>query len=353
MPGPKERYPDRSTQIRFTRLQSRVFFYFYMDMTGKLKIVFMGTPEFAVDSLDAICRNGYEVPAVVTVPDKPAGRGQAVRSSAGKQFALHQGLPLIQPSSLSDPEFIEALKILNADLFVVVAFRILPTTVFALPPKGTFNLHASLLPHYRGAAPMNWAIINGEKETGLTTFFLDKDVDTGLVILRKSMSIGVDETVGELHDRMKKAGADLVLDTIRSIENGPAKTYPQEHFMTAGDKLCKAPKINKEDCRIDWQRDAAALHNFIRGLSPHPGAYTYLKSPSGSDFYLKIYRASIINKNGPTDPGKVITDGRSFLELSTTDGSLAILEVQLAGKKKMKIDEFLRGFKIGSTWKTY
>lgn len=313
----------------------------------------MGTPEFAVDSLEAIYRNGYDIPAVITAPDKPAGRGQAIRSSAVKQFALRHGLPVLQPESLRDPAFIDALKKLQADLFIVVAFRILPMEVWSLPPKGTFNLHASLLPQYRGAAPMNWAIINGESETGLTTFFLDRNVDTGMIILRKNISIGKDETVGQLHDRMKKAGADLVIETIRSIENGPVSTFSQEQFMASGEELKKAPKITKDDCRINWHHDVTAVHDFIRGLSPVPGAFTYLKPPSGDELYVKIYFSSIRERSKTSQPGNIATDGRTFLEVSAINGSLAILEVQLAGKKRMGIDEFLRGFKIDPSWKTY
>ena len=317
------------------------------------RIVFMGTPEFAVPSLKGILDAGYPVVGVVTAPDKPAGRGKQLRPSAIKQFAMEHGLPVLQPEKLKDEGFLKDLKNLNASLQVVVAFRMLPEVVWAMPPFGTINLHASLLPQYRGAAPINHAIINGEKETGLTTFFLQREIDTGQILLQKKLKIAPDENVGSLHDRMMLAGAPLLLDTIEMIRKGEAESIPQEKLFSNAEDLKPAPKIFKEDCLICWDQPTPIIYNLIRGLSPYPAAYTHLISPEGQSFLVKVFEARPqINASRPQEkPGSIHTDGKKSLSVATADGWLDLLELQLAGKKRMSVEEFLRGFSLNNSWK--
>ncbi len=308
------------------------------------RIVFYGTPEIALESLKALFEGGYQVAGVVTAPDKPAGRGMKLRASPVRLYAAEHGLTVLQPEKMSDPFFIEQLKALKPDLQVVVAFRMMPRAVWEMPPMGTFNLHASLLPQYRGAAPINWAVINGETETGLTTFFLRDKVDTGDIIFRESMSIGPEETAGELHDRMKVKGAQLVVRTVQSIFAGNVTTFDQSRFPVPGSQLKPAPKIYTETCRIDWTQPSEVIFNLIRGLCPVPGAHTGIKLKDGTKASVKIFRAGL-EKQGPSAAvGDVVSDGRSFLRISASDGDLSIFELQLAGRKPMRTEEFLRGF---------
>ncbi len=300
-----------------------------------MRIVFMGTPEFAIPSLKILIDNNYDISAVVTAPDKPQGRGQKLDLSPVKKFAIERGLPVLQPDKLKDFSFVSTLKNIAPDLIVVVAFRILPPEVFKLPPFGSLNLHASLLPKYRGAAPINWAIINGEKETGVTTFFLDESVDTGNIILQARVPIGEDETAGELHDKLAEIGAEIVLHTVRLIEMGKVQPRAQDNSLASA-----APKIYKEDCRINWNKPALEVHNFIRGLSPVPGAFTFFE-----DKMLKIYRTRLITENTTAPHGTIIDVKEKFL-VAANPGQIEILELQLEGKRKLSSEEFLRGFKI-------
>jgi methionyl-tRNA formyltransferase len=320
-------------------------------MTKAIRIIFLGTPEFAVDSLDILVKNGFQVVAVVTVPDQPAGRGQLMQSSPVKKYAEANGLPVLQPEKLKNPEFLTELSGYHADLFVVVAFRMLPEIVWKLPELGTFNLHASLLPQYRGAAPINHAIINGEKETGLTTFFLKQEIDTGEIIFREKIEIFPDETAGELHDRMKTAGAGLVLKTVQAIQKGGLKPIDQLKLARLSGELKSAPKIFREDCRIDWSRDTMSVYNMIRGLSPYPAAFTTFTAPDGESLMMKIYRCQPVIREEAAGPAKILTDNKSYLAVSTKDGMIRFNEIQQAGKRKMKTDEFLRGFRIKTDWK--
>ena len=297
----------------------------------------MGTPEFAVPSLNALVENGKNVVAVVTAPDKPAGRGLKLQTSAVKDAALNHNIPVLQPANLKSSEFLEELKSYQADLQVVIAFRMLPQSVWSMPNYGTFNLHASLLPQYRGAAPINWAIINGEKETGLTTFLLKQEIDTGDVILQEKETIKLDDTAGTLYERLMSKGAGLVLKTVELIENNNYKLLPQVTTNT----IIQAPKIHKETCKIDWNKTAAEVQNFIRGLSPYPAAWTMIQDKS-----CKIYRTHIINTKSNKKAGEYNTDGKTYLHLVTADGEIAIDELQLEGKKRMGIEEFLRGNKL-------
>lgn len=309
-----------------------------------MRIVFMGTPDFAVPSLDILLKNGYEIASVVTAPDKPAGRGRQLRTSPVKDFALRRGLPVLQPEKLKDPVFLERLRDLDAGLFVVVAFRMLPSQVWQMPRKGAFNLHASLLPRYRGAAPINRAIMNGEKETGVTTFFIGESIDTGAILLQEKLSIAGDETAGELHDRLMLAGADLVLRTVRGIEMDSLIPLSQEAVLQregwTEDSLPPAPKIFKEDCRIDWDAPSGSIHNLIRGLSPYPAAYTTLNGKS-----LRVFksRPERVVHNEPA--GTVRSDNRTYLKIAVNGGYVHLEEVQLEGKKRMDIREFLKGYR--------
>ncbi|MCX6352855.1 MAG: methionyl-tRNA formyltransferase [Bacteroidetes bacterium] len=302
-----------------------------------VKIVFMGTPDFAVPSLEVLVQHGYPVSAVITAPDKPAGRGLQMQSSPVKQAAERLGIPVLQPEKLKNPDFLNQLKAINADLFIVVAFRMLPEVVWAMPRLGTFNLHGSLLPKYRGAAPINWAIMNGEKETGLTTFFLQQEIDTGDIILQQKLSIGAHETARELHDRMMIAGADLVLKTVEAIDKNKVKTSPQILI----DSPPAAPKIFKDICKIDWHNPAQQIHDFIRGLSPYPGAWGIIHNKT-----YKIYRSLPEVFGHSHEIGELITDNKTFLKIAVADGFIHIFGLQQEGKKKMGIEEFLRGNKI-------
>jgi methionyl-tRNA formyltransferase len=310
----------------------------------KLRIIFMGTPEFAVASLDALVKEGCNIVGVITAPDKPAGRGMKLQQSAVKLYAALNNLHVLQPEKLKDPGFLQQLKALNADVQVVVAFRMLPEVVWNMPPMGTINLHGSLLPQYRGAAPINWAIINGEKETGVTTFKLKHAIDTGDILLSERIPIGENETAGELHDRMKNTGADLLVTTIKQLASGELKETPQENIspLTAhGSPLQHAPKIFTETCRIEWNRPVNEIHNQVRGLSPFPGAFTELEGK-----ILKIFRSEreIIHHNLP--PGSHSSDGKTTLKFACTDGFISVKELQLEGKKRMTTEEFLRGYRF-------
>ncbi len=299
-----------------------------------LRIIYMGTPEFAVPSLERLVENGFHVVAVVTAPDKPSGRGLKLTESPVKQAALKLQIPVLQPTNLKSPEFLQQLKSFEANLQIVVAFRMLPEAVWNMPTIGTFNLHASLLPQYRGAAPINWAIMNGEKETGVTTFFLQHEIDTGDILLQQKEPIHPDDTVGTLYERLMEKGASLVLETVKQVEKGGYETFPQ--LLPAEFK--KAPKIFKETCEIDFNRPSAEVYNFVRGLSPYPTAWTRLNGK-----ICKIYGLQIINA---FPPDKISTDGKTFLRFKTANGAVEVTDLQLEGKKRMPIQDFLRGFKL-------
>ena len=307
----------------------------------KPKIVFMGTPEFAVASLDKLVQAGCNIVGVITAPDKPGGRGMQLQQSAVKKYALEKGLHILQPEKLKNPEFIEQLRALCADLQVVVAFRMLPEIIWNMPPMGTINLHGSLLPQYRGAAPINWAIINGEKETGVTTFKLQQEIDTGNILLSEKIPIGDDETAGELHDNMKRVGAELLLKTVEGIAEGNLKDIPQPSGQDQA-VLKHAPKIFTETCHIDWNKTAAEVHDLIRGLSPYPAAFTELDGK-----HMKIFKAlrQAGSRSLDLPPGSYQTDKKTYLRFACSDGYLSILELQLEGKKRMTISEFLRGWR--------
>lgn len=314
-----------------------------------LKIVFFGTPEFAVESLKRLVDGGYNVAAVVTMPDKPAGRGRQLQQSDVKRFAVERGLPVLQPVSLKDEAFINELRALQAQLFIVIAFRMLPEAVWQMPPLGTFNLHASLLPRYRGAAPINWAVMNGDKETGVTTFFLKHEIDTGDVIQQRSCPIGRHDNVEVVYDRLMTMGADMVLETVDSIIAGTVKPIPQDQLLTAGQQPTPAPKIFKDTCRIDWARPAEDLYNHIRGLSPYPAAWTALLDETSKEITtLKVFETSepLPFSNGEMPlPGTLMAD-RKTLRVACGDGWLELLSLQQSGKKRMETDAFLRGFII-------
>lgn len=309
------------------------------------RIVFMGTPDFAVASLDALITAGFNIVGVITAPDKPAGRGMQLNESAVKKYAVSKGLHILQPEKLKNPEFLLALKALKADVQVVVAFRMLPELVWNMPPLGTINLHGSLLPQYRGAAPINWAIINGEKETGVTTFKLQHEIDTGNILLQQKIDIGADETAGALHDRMKDIGAALLVKTITALASGQLKETNQDVLLQTGDKgpqsVIHAPKIFTDTCKIDWNNPVEKIYDLIRGLAPYPAAFSYLK-----DKMLKIYRAELEIIPPEIPPGQYITDGKTFLKFAGTDGYIIIKELQLEGKKKIYIEDFLRGYRF-------
>ena len=318
----------------------------------EIRIVFMGTPDFAVESLKALVENGYKVVGVITAPDKPAGRGRQMTESAVKKYAVEKGLQILQPEKLKNPEFLAELESLKADLQIVVAFRMLPEVVWNRPPMGTFNLHASLLPQYRGAAPLNWAIINGEKETGVTTFLLDQEIDTGRIIYQERIAIGENDSVGDLHDRMMQVGANLVLKTVDALAEGRIEAVEQSALMNTPETIKHAPKIFKDNCRIDWTRDAESVRNLIRGLSPYPAAWTELVHQGTSEILTaKLYSANRDNNSMPGAPGTLQSDGKTFLKIACIDGWLAITDIQLSGKKRMKTDELLRGFHHIEEWK--
>jgi methionyl-tRNA formyltransferase len=312
-------------------------------MSGKdLRIVFMGTPEFAVGSLKVLVENGYNVVGVVTAPDRPSGRGLKLHQSEVKQYATSCGLPVLQPEKLKDGTFLQMLKFLNPDIQIVVAFRMLPEIVWGMPPMGTFNLHGSLLPNYRGAAPLNWAIINGDQETGVTTFLLNHQIDTGNIMFQSKVQIGSEETVGELHDKLKVVGARLVLKTIDALAGGAVIPLPQ-NLLSVDPQRSQAPKIFKEHCRVDWAKSVTSINNLVRGLSPHPAAWTNI-SMHNSENSLKIYKASIEQSEHQCKPGEILSDNKKYLKIACADGFLHILDLQLAGKNRMGIGEFLRGF---------
>ena len=308
-----------------------------MKEKGSLKIVFMGTPEFAVPSLDILVRNAYNIVGVITSTDKYGGRGnKKLIESEVKKYASQKGLKILQPKNLKAPEFIEELRNLEADLQIVVAFRMLPVVVWDMPPLGTINLHSSLLPKFRGAAPINWAVINGEKETGVTTFFLKHEIDTGDIFLSEKVSIGEDETAGELHDRLMIVGADVILKSVKMIEEDNYELASQDSTLVS-----KAPKIFHDTCEIDFNSDTQTVHNFIRGLSPFPTAWTTL-----DDLKLKIFRTSKVVEKHDLIPGKVITDNKNYLKIATKDGFVDVLELQLQGRKRMDTKAFLNGYLI-------
>lgn len=311
----------------------------------------MGTPDFAVASLDAIVKAGYNVAAVVTVPDKPAGRGQKLSVSAVKEYALTHNLPVLQPEKLKDENFLAALKELNGDVFVVVAFRMLPEVVWSMPPKGTFNLHGSLLPQYRGAAPINRAVMNGEKETGVTTFFIEKEIDTGKIIFSEKTQIGINETAGEVHDRLMLIGGDLVVKTLHAIETNNYKETEQHEFLKEGMLLNAAPKIFKDDCRIDWNKNAHDVHNHIRGLSPYPTAFTEFVSPEDEKYSVKLFRCEKELKEHSLESGTITSNNRDNIYIAARGGFISVKELQLSGKKKLPVKDFLLGFKIEGNWK--
>ncbi len=318
----------------------------------ELKIIFFGTPDFAVESLSRLVDGGYNVAAVVTMPDKPAGRGRQLQESDVKRYAVEHGLPVLQPVSLKDEAFIEELHSFNAQLFIVIAFRMLPEVVWQMPPLGTFNLHASLLPRYRGAAPINWAVMNGDTETGVTTFFLKHEIDTGDVIQQRSCPIGRHENVEDIHDRLMVMGADMVIETVDAIIAGTVKPIPQDQMLTTGQQPTPAPKIFKETCRIDWTRPAEQVYNHIRGLSPYPAAWASLMDETENIVTtLKIYKTGEPQPYGNSEhpvAGTILAD-RKTMRIACADGWIEILSLQQSGKKRMDTDAFLRGFTITPT----
>jgi methionyl-tRNA formyltransferase len=311
----------------------------------------MGTPDFAVASLHALVTHSYNIVGVVTAPDRPAGRGQQLQQSAVKQYALKHGLQVLQPEKLKDEHFLKELAALKADLQIVVAFRMLPEVVWKMPPLGTFNLHASLLPQYRGAAPINRAVMNGETETGVSTFFLQQEIDTGKVIFQEKVSIAENETAGEVHDKLMDIGANLVLKTVKAIEQ---KNYPQmdqSALMAVHTELKPAPKIFKEDCKINWSLSLDEIHNHIRGLSPYPAAFANLVAPEGHIYPVKLFISKKERESHGLPLKSILTDAKTYLKITVKGGYIAIEELQLAGKKKMKIHEFLRGFQLTNEWR--
>jgi len=309
-----------------------------------LRLVFLGTPAIAVASLDAILQSGYKVVGIVTAPDKPAGRGQKVQVSEVKKYAIEKGLNIMQPENLKSEEFLEELKLLQPDVGVVVAFRMLPEQVWALPPMGTFNLHASLLPHYRGAAPINHAIINGETKTGVTTFFLDKQIDTGKIIGRKEIDISESDTAGTLHDKLMVLGSQLVLETLGKIAQGNVKTISQDQLILPDEVLKKAPKIFREDCRIDWNKPVHEVKNFIRGLNPIPGAFFESNQQNGEILTIKIFDVESKALKHSLPHGKLFSDNKNYIRITTPDGYIEVKSLQASGKKRMQTDDFLRGY---------
>ena len=308
----------------------------------ELRIIFMGTPEFAVASLDALVKAGCNIVGVITAPDKPAGRGMELQQSAVKKYAIENNLHVLQPEKLKNPQFLEDLKSLHADLQIVVAFRMLPEVVWNMPPMGSVNLHGSLLPQYRGAAPINWAVINGEKETGVTTFKLKHEIDTGDILLQESFPIEETDNAGDVHDRMKDIGAQLLVKTIKGLADGSLKEKAQlSTFNFQSSTLKHAPKIFTETCKIDFTKTVDEVYDLIRGLAPYPAAFTFLQ-----DKKLKIYKAEKLHKPVTDTPVSFKTDSKSFLHFACSDGYLSVLELQLEGKKKMAIADFLRGYRF-------
>lgn len=313
-----------------------------------LKIVFFGTPDFAVESLRRLYTDGYNIAGVVTMPDKTGGRGHKLIQSPVKEYAIANGIKVLQPASLKDEKFIAELRSLNADLQIVIAFRMLPEVVWNMPPLGTFNLHASLLPKYRGAAPINWAVINGEKETGVTTFFLKHEIDTGDIIQQERIVIADHDNAGSIHDRLMVLGADMVVKTVDSIIDGTIKSIPQDILCAKDVQPVPAPKIFTETRRIDWSRNAVDIHNLVRGLSPYPAAWTAFYDNDGNEFQIKIFETEIVKteRRECYKTGEIIT-GDCSLKIMCGDMPLEILSVQLSGKKRMSAADFLRGFNPG------
>ncbi len=307
-----------------------------------LRIIFLGTPEFAVASLDALVQGGCNVVGVVTAPDKQGGRGMQLQQSAVKVYAVEKGLHVLQPEKLKAAEFVAQLQELKADVQVVVAFRMLPEVVWNMPPMGTVNVHGSLLPQYRGAAPINWAIINGEKETGVTTFKLKHEIDTGDILLQATLPIGADEDAGSLHARMKVAGAEVLMKTLEGLASGTLREVPQASAAEAAATLKHAPKLYTETCRIDWSKTVDEVYNLVRGLAPYPAAFTELGGKK-----LKIYKAGKEHRDALTDHEPLLTDHKSMLKFKCADGYLHLLELQLEGKKRMSTADFLRGYRFG------
>lgn len=326
-----------------------------------LRVVFMGTPEFAVASLDALVKAKCNIVGVITAPDKPAGRGMKLTESAVKKYAIRKGLKVLQPEKLKDHEFLNELRSLNADLQIVVAFRMLPESVWGMPPLGTINLHGSLLPQYRGAAPINWAVINGEKETGVTTFKLKHEIDTGNILLQESFPIEENETAGDVHDKMKDIGARVLVETVKGIADGTLQEKPQSSMVNPSanaqdewsidqnspltidhSQLKHAPKIFTETCNIDWRRSIDEIHNLIRGLSPFPGAFTEL-----GDKTIKVFRSEKERSLPTSKPGRWESDGKTYLKFAAKDGYILLKDIQLEGKKRMLVEDFLRGYRFG------
>lgn len=313
----------------------------------KLRIIFMGTPEFAVGILDTIIKNNYDIAGVITAADKPAGRGQKIKYSAVKEYALANNLTLLQPANLKDENFLAELKALNANLQIVVAFRMLPKVVWEMPSLGTFNLHASLLPNYRGAAPINWAIINGETKTGVTTFFIDDKIDTGAMILNSEIAIEPTENAGQLHDRLMNLGSATVIDTLKVIENGNVTTTIQED----NDDIKTAYKLNKENCKIDWAKSGDEINNLIRGLSPYPAAWCFLKDKN-EELNIKIYEAKLVLGVHSYEAGSLISNKKE-IKIAIKEGFIQLLSLQLPGKKRMQVAELLNGITFSDSAKVY
>lgn len=310
-----------------------------------LKIVFFGTPDFAVESLDRLVKGGYNIVGVVTMPDKVAGRGHKMFQSPVKQYAVEHGLKLMQPANLKDPDFVAELRNLNADLQIVIAFRMMPEVVWNMPPLGTFNLHASLLPKYRGAAPINWAVINGDTKTGVTTFFLKHEIDTGDIIQQESIAISETDNVGIIHDKLMILGAGMVVETVDAIIAGMVKLIPQDQLLNKDEEPTPAPKIFKDTCMIDFNRSAIDVYNHIRGLSPYPAAWTMIKDATGVEYSLKIFETELPCIENIGAPGEIVAT-KDTLCFACGNGHIKVKSLQLAGKKRMTTAEFLRGFKL-------
>ena len=309
------------------------------------RIIYMGTPEFAVAPLKALLDAGFNITAVITAPDRPAGRGKKLQASAVKTFALARGIKVLQPEKLKDPLFLDVLRKLNPDLQVVVAFRMLPEQVWKLPRLGTFNLHASLLPNYRGAAPINHAIINGEKESGVSTFMIDEKIDTGKLLFREKVTIPITYSAGDLHDILMDKGASLVVKTVKAILSGNLKETSQDELIIGFETLHQAPKIFKEDCKINWNLEGLRIHNFIRGLSPSPTAFSFLRGIGNSEIVVKIYSATFIPGNHALPSGSIVVPDKKTLHVAVKDGYISLLSLQLAGKNRVDVASFLNGFK--------
>ncbi len=313
-----------------------------------LRIVYMGTPGFAVAPLQRLVEAGYHITAVITAPDKPAGRGKMIRGSAVKDYALANGLYLLQPENLKDQDFVSQLRDLAPDLQVVVAFRMLPEVVWSIPPLGTFNLHASLLPDYRGAAPINHAIINGESRTGVTTFMIDAKIDTGNILLQEEISIGDQESAGDLHDRLMELGAEVVLQTVNKLAEGTLQAKSQEDLIHPQRELKIAPKIHKDVCKIDWDKPGVVIHNLVRGLSPYPAAFAFLEKEPGQTALCKIFTTRFESNSHSLRTGSILTDGKREMKVAVCDGYLQILSLQQEGKRRMNTTEFLQGVSLTS-----